>query len=189
MARPVIRRVVGNSHDYPWAERLAALQPDHLELDAWGAQRSRFVAQSERGERVAVALERDVRLRDGDILYFDAERGEALVVRIKPSCVLVIELKELEQLPHAEQLRTLFELGHAIGNQHWPAVMQQGRICLPQVMDQKVMCSVLQSHRFEKLSYHFEQGCEVVPHLSPYEIRRLFGARTEEHHNNSHAEP
>lgn len=189
MGQRIIRQVVGNSRDCPWAERLAALQPDHLELDTWSAQRSRFVAQSERGERVAIALERDIKLRDGDILHFDAERGEALVVRLKPSCVLVIELTELEQMPPEEQRRTLFELGHAIGNQHWPAVMQQGRICLPQVIDQQVMRSVLQSHRFEKLSFHFEQGCEVIPHLSPHEIRRLFGARTEAHNDHSHAEP
>lgn len=188
MAPDVIRAVVGNSHDHPWAERLAALRPDHLELDQWSAQRSRFVAFSEAGRRVAVALERGQRLRDGDILRFDAERGEALVVRLRLSQVLVIDLAGLEELPLQEHLQTLFELGHAIGNQHWPAVIHRRRLYLPLVMDRKVMESVLLSHRFAGISHHFEEGQEVIPHLSPHEIRRLFGGSitTSGHHPHHH---
>ena len=36
-------------------------------------------------------------------------------------------------------VRTAFELGHALGNQHWPAVVKGDRVYVPLTVDRKVM--------------------------------------------------
>ena len=72
--------------------------------------------------------------------------------------------------------RTAFELGHAIGNQHWPAVVKGTRVFVPMTVDRKVMESVMRTHSFENVTVTFRRGAEVIPYLAPHEVRRLFGA-------------
>lgn len=186
MATAIISSVVGNSLDPEWQERLAGCSVEWLELDQWTAQKSRFVARTRGGEEVAVALKRATQLRDGDILHYDADRREALVVRLKLNEVLVIDLGGVRQSPMEVQRQRLFELGHAIGNQHWPAVFRGDKIYVPLTVDRKVMSSVMQTHRFEGISFTFQSGQEVIPYLAPHEIRRLFGGA--EHHSHPHHE-
>ncbi len=188
MERTLFTSVVGNRHEAPWAERLAHGTIEQLTLDQWTAQKSRFVAHTEAGEEVAVALRRPERLHDGDILRYDPRTGRALVVSLALNEVLVIDLSGLQQLPGEERLEHLFELGHAIGNQHWPAVIRSGRVYVPLTVDRKVMLSVIKSHHPEGIECHFEAGGEVIPYLAPHELRRLFGGAEQPAHHNHHTE-
>ena len=72
-------------------------------------------------------------------------------------------------------MRTCVELGHALGNQHWPALVKGTRVYVPLTVDRKVMSSVMNTHRFEGIRYEFVPGGEIVPYLAPHESRRLFG--------------
>ena len=47
-------------------------------------------------------------------------------------------------------MRTCVELGHALGNQHWPALVKGDRVFVPLTVDRKVMASVMNTHRFEE---------------------------------------
>jgi urease accessory protein len=67
------------------------------------------------------------------------------------------------------------ELGHALGNQHWPALVKDGVVYVPLTVDRKVMASVMNTHRFEGIRYEFVPGARIVPYLAPHESRRLFG--------------
>lgn len=71
---------------------------------------------------------------------------------------------------------TCVELGHALGNQHWPALVKGTCVYVPLTVDRKVMSSVMKTHRFEGIQYSFVPGSEIVPYLAPHESRRLFGA-------------
>ena len=182
MERTLFTSVAGNRHEPAWAERLAQATIERLVLDQWTAQKSRFVAHTDSGEEVAVALRRPERLHDGDILRYDPQTGRALVVSLALNEVLVIDLEGLQEFPLAVQQERLFELGHAIGNQHWPAVIRHKKVYVPLTVDRKVMLSVIESHHLEGVECHFEAGGEVIPYLAPHEVRRLFGG-TEQHHN------
>ncbi len=72
-------------------------------------------------------------------------------------------------------MRTCVELGHALGNQHWPALVKGTRVFVPLTVDRKVMASVMNTHRFEGIRYEFVPGDDIVPYLAPHESRRLFG--------------
>ena len=55
-------------------------------------------------------------------------------------------------------MRTCVELGHALGNQHWPALVKDTRVFVPLTVDRKVMASVMNTHRFEGIRYEFVPG-------------------------------
>ena len=184
----IYTEVIGNLREPEWAERLKEVEVEYLDLDQWVAQKSRFVATSRRGHSIAVALHQRCGLKEGDLLHFDPAQGHALAIHLLPSDVLVIGLEGLKPLSSEEREATLFELGHAIGNQHWPALMHHGEVFLPLVADRKVMSAVLESHRFQGLRYQFRTGEEVIPHLTPTEIRSLFGAAEPHTEHHDHCE-
>ncbi len=175
--------VVGNADRKEWRDLLDGAEVDYIELDQWDAQKSRLTAVSDGGEIYAISLARGVRLRDGDILSYSPERRKATVVRLKLNDVLAIDMSALLSEPTAEAIRTAVEVGHAIGNQHWPAVVKGTKIYVPLTVDRKVMTSVMQTHGIDRITYSFMRGDEVIPYLAPHEARRLFGGA--EHHSHT----
>ena len=78
--------------------------------------------------------------------------------------------------------RTCVELGHAIGNQHWPAVVKGTQVYVPLTVDKAVMGSVMRTHALPQITFDFVPADEVIPHLAPHEARRLFGASAPDEH-------
>lgn len=171
----MVDSVVGNENDPDWQARLSDAQIDVLALDQWEAQKNRMRKATESGTELAISLDRQYHLRSGDILYWNAETRKAIVVRVALQDVLVIEFGEL--LAQAPDLlaRTCIELGHALGNQHWPAVVKGSKVYVPLTVDKKVMASVMKTHAFSGITYGFQTGTEVIRYLAPHESRRLFG--------------
>lgn len=183
----IYNRVIGNLHAPEWRERAECCHIDSIVLDQWTAQKSRLTASGDDGREYAVALERNTRLHDGDILEFDYETGRIVAVRIELNDVMVADLSELQNFSIRDAVRTAVELGHAIGNQHWPAVVKGLQVYIPLTVDRKVMRSVMQTHRLEGVVCDFRPGSEVIPYLAPHEIRRLFGGAERGMHTHSHA--
>ncbi len=77
------------------------------------------------------------------------------------------------------------ELGHAIGNQLWPAVVKGTKVYVPLTVDKKVMLSVMETHNIDNITYEFQEGKDIIPFLAPVELRRLFGGAG---HNNTDLE-
>jgi urease accessory protein len=182
----LVEAIVGNVGDTPWKNRLEGAKLDFLSLDQWQAQKNRFRKDTDGGVELAVSLERNSHLHDGDILVWDAEARRAVVARIQLQEVLVVELSGLLTQPQEALARTCFELGHALGNQHWPAVVKGTRVYVPLTVDRKVMASVMKTHAFAGISYEFLPGTEVIPYLAPHEARRLFGGANATPHSHVH---
>ena len=171
----VIESILGNVTDSAWKERLASAQIDRVTMDQWEAQKSRFRKISDGGTEVAVSLDRGIALKDGDILMWDDAVNTAVVAHILLKDVLIIDMSALPAEDPELLLRTAVELGHAIGNQHWPAVVKGNQVYVPLSVDRKVMASVMKTHAFQGITYEFVPGSEVIPYLAPHESRRLFG--------------
>ena len=178
----VYDEVLGNIHETPWTDKLNDAVIESVFLDQWTAQKSRFLAKSDEGNDVAVAFKRHTEIKDGDIISWDDATRHAIVLRLKLNDVLVIDLKNWANLSPDEIIRHCVELGHAIGNQHWPAVVKNDKVYVPLTVDKKVMLGVMDTHHFENVTYEFEQGQQVIPYMAPDEVRRIFGGAGHESH-------
>lgn len=186
----IFTRIIGNVAAPEWRERAAAADKEYIELDQWTAQKSRFASTSDRGNEYAVSLERNSRINDGDILFEDARHGTMLVVRVRLNDVMAIDMSSLASMPPQTIIHIAVELGHAIGNQHWPAVVKGTKVYVPLTVDRKVMDSVMRTHHIENVTWSFQPGSEIIPYLAPHEIRRLFGGTgpdSDVHHHYEHA--
>lgn len=168
--------ILGRATDGEWPDALAEAQVDVLRLDQAEAQKSRLRKATDAGVEVAICLDRGAQLRDGDILAWDEARRAAIVARVDLTDVLVIDLGALAGGPPEVSLARCVELGHALGNQHWAAVVTGGRVYVPMTVARAVMASVMKTHDFEGIRYEFVPGADVIAHLTPREARRLFGA-------------
>lgn len=183
----VYTEVLGNlrtSHE--WKEKLNGFEIDDIFLDQWTAQKSRFLAKGTSGDEYPVALKRHTQVVDGDIILFDTENKKAAVLRLELNPVLEIDLEGISGNPKESIIRTSLELGHAIGNQHWPAVVKGTKVYVPLTVDRKVMLSVMETHNIPGITYEFKKGLEVIPFMAPHEIRRLFGGASHESHAHHH---
>ena len=182
----LVESVLGNTHDAGWQARLADASLDYLALDQWEAQKNRFRKPTAAGVDLAVSLERTVHLRDGDVLLWDETARTAIVAQITLKEVMVVQLRDLLARTPEESVRTAVELGHALGNQHWPAVVKGTQVYVPLTVDRKVMASVMKTHALEGITYDFVPGADVIPYLAPHEARRLFGGAEGQAHTHTH---
>jgi urease accessory protein len=183
----VVDAVVGNAYDADWATRLETAKVDELLLDQWEAQKQRLRKRTRDGAEVTIVLGRGTRLRDGDILAWDAEAARAIVARVDLGEVMVVDLAGLTDEPFEVVVRAAVELGHAIGNQHWPAVVRGTSMYVPVTVDRRVMDSVMRTHDFAGITHAFVPGTEVIAYLAPHESRRLFGGADATGHSHAPA--
>lgn len=182
----IIEQTLGNEKDPEWRERLDAATVDFLDIDQWEAQKSRYRKSTSNNVEIAISLDRGAHVHDGDVLHWDAATSTAIIARIAMRDVMIVDLRELMHETPEIAMRTCIELGHAMGNQHWPAVVKGHLIYVPLVLDRKVMDSVMRTHRFEGIRHEFVRGREVIPFLAPHETRRLFGAAEGSAHSHTH---
>lgn len=179
----IVESIVGNVDDDKWAGQLKEASLDYLDLDQWQAQKNRYRTTTEKGVELALSLERNTHLRNGDILIWDPEMKQAVIARIALQDVLIIDLSQVIAQNDATSARTCFELGHALGNQHWPSIVKGDKVYVPLTVDRKVMASVMKTHAFTGITYEFVAGTEVIPYLAPHEARRLFGGANSTPHS------
>lgn len=177
-----VTEILGNITSAEWTSRLESVNVRRIEVNQWTAQRSRFVAYDDFGEEYIFRLPRHTQLRDGDIVAYDAPANLVTVISLKLQDVMVVDMGALSRQPFDVALSTAVELGHALGNQHWAAVVRGTKVYVPLVLDRKVMQSVMLSHNFEHITYQFRPADMVIPYLSPQEVRRLLGSS----HHDSH---
>lgn len=179
--------ILGNTHQPQWAEKIDGIKDvEYIILDQWTAQKSRFLGKGDKGNEYPIALKRNAHIKDGDVIYYTPQENKAAVLKLALNPVLVIDLSKLTNLNTEAIIRHAVELGHAIGNQHWPAVVKGVKVYVPLTVDKKVMLSVMETHHIEDIAYEFQEGTEVIPYLAPHEVRRLFGGSGHESH--SHAD-
>ena len=184
----VYTEILGNTHTPEWHEKIFHhdIEVENVFLDQWTAQKSRFLGKGDKDNEYPIALKRHSQIADGDIIYYNPDEKRAVVLRLALSPVLVIDLAGLEGKQPEEIIRISVELGHAIGNQHWPAVVKGTKVYVPLTVDKKVMMSVMQTHHIDDITFDFQEGTEVIPYLAPHEVRRLFGGAGHASHSHEH---
>lgn len=183
----VYNEVLGNVNmSEEWKQKISNADVDYVFLDQWTAQKSRFLGKGTSGNEYPIALPRHSQIIDGDIIDYDPINNSAVILKIELNPVLVVDMSGLAEKEPQTIIRVSVELGHAIGNQHWPAVVKGTKVYVPLTVDKKVMMSVMETHHIEGITYDFQNGVEVIPYLAPHEIRRLFGGASQESHSHEH---
>ena len=186
----VLTDILGNIHSDEWHSRFHDCRnAESIYLDQWTAQKSRFLGKSDAGTEYPIALHRHSQIKDGDVVLYDPEQSRIVVLRLNLNPVLVVDLHAIVADDPETIVRIAVELGHAIGNQHWPAVVKGTKVYVPLTVDRKVMLSVMETHHIEGITFEFQEGSDVIPFLAPHEIRRLFGGAGHESHAHVHAHP
>lgn len=142
-----------------------------VELTPLEAQKGRLRTVTDEGTPLGMSLGRGTVLRDGDVLYLSELEGRMIVARLKPEEVLIISVKPAAS--PAELLRVAVQLGHVLGNQHWPVKIEGTSVYVPVSVDKKVMETVLKTYDLPGIEYRFEQGSvgvisRAVPHEHPH---------------------
>ena len=184
----IYRNILGNIGEPQWSAKLGSADISHIELDQWTAQKSRFVAHDNKGREYAIALKRGSHIHDGDLLDYDSENNRLTLLRLRLNDIMVIDMGPLTRMEPQTIISTAVELGHAIGNQHWPAVVHGTKVYVPLTVDRKVMQSVMNTHNIAHIAISFRNAEQVTPYLSPQEIRRLL-ATTANHHDDEQHSP
>ncbi len=145
----LVEQVLGNMSDEAWRVRLTAPETDvdWLELGQWDAQKNRLRKTTGKGLEVAVS-------------------------RIHLCDVMVVSLPDPARRPTADVMETCVRLGHALGNQHWPAVIRDNAVYVPMSVDRKVMEAVMATHRLKDIGCSFIDGDKAAAMLDPQAARR-----------------
>lgn len=184
----IYSEIIGNIYtDSEWAEKIKGLEIETIYLDQWAAQKSRMLVKGNKGNEYPIALKRNTHVINGDIIYYSKEDNKAVLIRIDLCPVLVIDLSDVANRDPESIIRISLELGHAIGNQHWPAVVKNTKIYVPLTVEEKVMTTVIDTHYIEGISYEFQKGQDILACLEPQEIRRLFGGASHDVFAQGHA--
>ena len=167
----VIETVRGNVHRDPrlttaYRDAQAAGRVDEVRLTPLEAQKGRLRVTSIHGTPFGLSLGRGAVVCDGDVLYQD-DSGSMVVARITPEEVLVITVRP--QASPADVLRVAVHLGHVLGNQHWPIMVEGASVYVPVSVDRTVMETVLRTHGLEGIEYRFDE-CAVgaIPRTIPH---------------------
>jgi urease accessory protein len=183
-----VEAILGNVKDEVWSARLERGDVDSLQLDQWEAQKNRLRKQTDGGTEITLALPRGTRLRDGDVLAWLEDQKTAVVASIDLGEVMAVNVDTSAAASTQDMVRAAIELGHALGNQHWPAVVKGTSVYVPLTVDRRVMASVMRTHDLPGVSYEFVPGTEIIAYLAPHEARRLFGGADSTPHSHVPAE-
>ena len=127
----IYTEIIGNLQDPEWVKKAREAEIEYIDLDQWTAQKSRFVVKGDRENEYAVALKRHSQMLDGDIIEYLPEQRRIAAIRIRLNDVLVADLSDLARQTPETIIHISVELGHAIGNQHWPAPYRRCRLLVP----------------------------------------------------------
>lgn len=155
----IINEVLGNIiSDEKWKKLFTGMSHNNqvktIMITHRESERSRFFKKiPEINEELGINLKRGTVLHNGDVLYYRV--GEKMfVVRIEPEKVMVFHF--VGKLNADELLKAAVKLGHAIGNQHWEMRVEGNKVIVPLTLDQKVMESVIKTHKIPGIRYDFE---------------------------------
>src|SRR5690349_13063729 len=95
----IIEEIVGNASQPDWGPRLQGATIDWLVLDQWEAQKSRLRKATEKNVELALALDRNTHLHDGDILLWNEQDRRAIIARIILKEVMVVDLTSIMEEP------------------------------------------------------------------------------------------
>lgn len=162
----IINDVIGNLSSLQ--EKYDGYDIDIIKLEQWESSKSRIKKTAPSGQEIAISLDRGKHLHNKDILFVDEAKKRIYIVDIQLKNVLKITVS-----PDANN-ETMFKLGHALGNQHWPAILKDNSIYVPLYVHENIMRSMLKTHNFSDIDIEFVEGDSLASVMNASDLRLLF---------------
>jgi urease accessory protein len=131
----VAKTYIGNINDNPDLVQLVATEAC-LEVTLTESDRAkgRIHAHTISGIAVGIIKDRDRSLRSGDL--FKTDSAKTLLIHLQEQELLVLDLSFLDK--NITQVK-LVQLGHTLGNHHYPIMMQDNKIYVQIVTNKKIV--------------------------------------------------
>jgi urease accessory protein len=163
-----VRGAIGSA-DEP---RFAGRRVECLRVTWHEASKRRLRRSTDAGTDVAVALERDAYLADGDVLDDDGAR--IVVVRRPAERAVVVCIDP--QASRAARLRAAVLLGHVFGNQHVPVEVEGDEIRVPVTTSESIALDTVAALELPGVAARIEMVALAAQ-------RPLLGAGARHHHH------
>lgn len=182
----LVEQTLGHVSDAKWHEVAQGASVDELVLEQWESVKNRYRKYTQGGVELAISLPRGQHVHSGDVLHHDTDSNTLYIATVKLRDILRIDCAALKDKDPAALFQQSFELGHALGNQHWTAVIKDYIVYIPVNIDHKVMLSAMKTHAFAFTDYEIVNGADVVDELDSKQQRILFSSGEEGIHHHHH---
>ena len=127
-------------------DKVEKIQVSRLEAD-----RTRLRKLSNKGTDLALTMQPDFHINDGDVVLLTEEK--MVIAKRESENVIIISL--INDISTQQILETAIKLGHIIGNMHRPIRVTNNKVYFPIQSDSEI-------ELFKKLFYNLRQNIEVT---------------------------
>lgn len=182
-----LNEILGNIHtDDALAETCRQWNgAGHVErvcLDMWTAQKTRLRTVTDQETALGITLTRDQALTNGDVLLLDETAQRMIVVEVEGRRVMVCDIDS--QADATSTIQLALELGHALGNQHWPIKARGQRVYVPVIADISIMAAMMRARNLPGVHWHFTEATPEMGLPATAPSHEPMGS--EQDHGNSH---
>lgn len=146
------RHYFGNIHNKP--ELKTQIQEETcltVEIHPEENRKGRIYSQTRQGEAVGIIKQRSQPLQEGDV--FQTDQGPWLLIFLARESVMVLRWDP--NYPY--QLQDFINLGHVLGNHHYPIQVQENCIYIKLMTEPKRMEALIHSLGIPRLEISYEE--------------------------------
>ena len=147
---------LGNlNDDADWLESIAIESCLELQLNSEDRYKGRIHSHTKDGIEVGIIKNRDRPLRSGDLFRTDSHK--IIKVKLKEQELLVLDLSQLAtNTPQAK----LVQLGHVLGNNHYPVEVRDCQILVKLITDKLTVEKLINDLQIDGLRFGYKHMSE-----------------------------
>ncbi|MEM8721176.1 MAG: urease accessory protein UreE [Cyanobacteria bacterium P01_G01_bin.39] len=143
---------LGNINQNPeLAKLLSTATCLEVSLTASDRYKGRIHAYTDLGVGVGIIKDRDHALNSGDIFKINSEK--LILINLQEAEVMVLDLSNLESHVGAMEI---FNLGHVLGNHHYPIMIQEQKIYVQLVTNKYILEKLIEELSIPGLQFSYE---------------------------------
>lgn len=167
----IVSEVLGNIRkDAIWKERLKGTHPDYLILEHTQLNRECHSKSTHGGLKLIIYMRDEQQLEDGDVLIWDDETNNSVIVKVIFHDVMVINLQRLLSASSDIVIHHAFSLGHRLGERKLQAIIKNNLVYVPITIASNTIDAMMKKNSFQPLSYWYVNGDDITSLLTIHEI-------------------
>jgi urease accessory protein len=171
----IISETLGNINQHKeWQDKIRGTSPDYLILSPAQLEEECHQKSTHDGLRLAVFMPPNSMLVDGDILIWDEETKNSVIVKVISHDIMVINLQRLLCANSDAIIHYAFKLGLILGQHKLHAIIKNNLVYVPITIATSTLDAMFKENSFHSLSYWYVNGADIASLLTPIEIDLLF---------------